>query len=104
MFAGQPEENTKGLTDREIADSAKSAGVPAEVAEGIASQDAYKAHASWVTSQTDPVGKNEKLWTTFQDGRKGFSTPTFVVDGKKFEDNWQVPGVLRAAVDAAKLG
>ncbi|WP_102510107.1 DsbA family protein [Sanguibacter massiliensis] len=101
MFAAQPDEKTKGLTDREIADIAKSAGVPAEVADGIAAQDAYKAHAAWVAAQTGTVGKNEKLWTDFPDGRRGFSTPTIVIGGEKFEGNWQTPGALRAAVDAA---
>jgi len=101
MFAQQPEEGTKGLTDDQIADVAKQAGASDETVEGIADLTSYTTHAAWVAAQTDTVSKDEKLWTRYQDGRAGFSTPTIVVGGEKFDGDWQAPGALRAAVDAA---
>lgn len=104
MFAQQPKEGTKGLTDREIADIAKTAGASAETVDGIADLTSFKTYAAWVAAQTDTVSKNEKLWTTYQDGRKGFSTPTVVIGGQKFEGDWRDQAQLRGAVDAAKKG
>ncbi|QIK84353.1 thioredoxin domain-containing protein [Sanguibacter sp. HDW7] len=100
MFAKQPEENSKGLTDREIADIAKSVGVPAAVSDAIANLDAYKTYARWVGSQTEKASADTKLHT--QDGI--FSTPTIVVGGTKFNGDWRDQTQLRAAVDAAKKG
>lgn len=104
MFAQQPTEGTKGPTDREIADIAKAAGASAETVDGIANLTSYKTYAAWIAAQTDAVSKNEKLWTTYQDGRKGFSTPTVVIGGQKFEGDWRDQTQLRAAVDAATKG
>lgn len=100
MFAKQPEENSKGLTDREIADIAKSVGVPAAVVDGIANLDSYKQFARWVGSQTEKASADTKLHT--QDGL--FSTPTIVVGGTKFEGDWRNEQQFRAAIDAAKQG
>ncbi|MBD9698129.1 thioredoxin domain-containing protein [Flavimobilis sp. GY10621] len=100
MFAKQPEENSKGLTDREIADIAKSVGVPADVVDGIANLDSYKQFARWVGSQTEKASADTKLHT--QDGI--FSTPTIVVGGTKFEGDWRNEQQFRAAIDAAKQG
>lgn len=104
MFAVQPETGPQPLSDREIADIAKTVGAPAEVVDGIADLTSYKTYASWIADRTQAAGSDKKLESDLGQGRRGFSTPTIVVDGEKFEDNWQVPGVLRAAVDAAKQG
>jgi len=96
MFANQPEENTKGLSDRQIADIATGVGVPEDVANGIASRESYTRYARWVGSQTEQASANPKLLT-----EGSFSTPTVVVGGEKFTGDWRDQTQLRAAVDAA---
>jgi protein-disulfide isomerase len=89
LFARQPEENTSGLSDDEIATLATSAGVPAEVVNSFAD----RRFESWVTSMTDRVmasGVN--------------STPTVRINGTKFTGDLYTVGPLTQAITAAKAG
>ncbi|RPF19815.1 DsbA family protein [Myceligenerans xiligouense] len=94
LFANQPAENSAGLSDQQLADFAEQAGVPADVAQGIADGDATDAYRDWVTASTDQATSAEDLANP-QTGQ--FGTPTVMLDGERFED-WSTPGSLRAAV------
>ncbi|MGP7960157.1 DsbA family protein [Sanguibacter sp. A247] len=97
MFAQQPEEGSSGHKDSEIADIAKSVGVPQSVVDDIASAKSYEKYARWIGSQTDKATADTNLHTP--EGQ--FSTPTIVIGGQKFDGDWRAQGALRAAVDAA---
>jgi protein-disulfide isomerase len=98
MFAQQPAENTKGLTDEQIADLAEQAGVPADVAAGIADGTAAETFADWSATATSLVTQDEALA-----GERGFGTPTVTINGEVWGKNgeWQDPAALPAAVQAA---
>lgn len=100
LFANEPEENTAGHTNAELADLARQAGVPAAVADGIKSGEARRTFAQWVTSATASATGNEGLKNP-QSG--SFGTPTITLNGERWDGNWTVPGTLEQAVkDAAK--
>lgn len=107
LFVNEPAEGTEGLTDAEIADIAREAGVPEAVAATIESgeylgQQADAAglpldqtYVPWVVAATEQASKDL--------GRLG--TPTIMIDGKALDTkqyNWQEPGVLAQAVQDAK--
>jgi protein-disulfide isomerase len=93
MFASQPEEQTPGLSDEQIAQVAEQAGVPADVAAGIADGTAHETYEEWVSASSEMAGNDESL----QNAQGGFGTPTVLVDGERFE-NWQVTGALTEAI------
>lgn len=93
MFASQPQENTAGLSDEQIAQVAEQAGVPADVAAGISDGDATDTYREWVTASTELATSNEALFNA----QGSFGTPTVVIDGERFED-WQTPGALTQAI------
>lgn len=82
MFANQPEENTPGLSDEEIAAIALEAGVPQEVVDTFADG----TYVEWVGVATQ------------QAVRDGYGpTPTVVLDGTKVEGvPYYEPGQLAA--------
>lgn len=93
LFANQPEEGTRGLTDTELVDLAVQAGVPQDIANGIPNHQ----YAQWVTSATEQASR---------DGMSG--TPTLALNGviqdPRNDPNaidWSQPGAIRAAVLAA---
>lgn len=96
MFASQPEENTAGLSDEQIAQVAQQAGVPAEAAAGIADGDAHDTFGEWVTASTEVAQEDERLLNA----QGGFGTPTVLVEGERFE-GWQTPGALTEALGGA---
>jgi protein-disulfide isomerase len=95
LFAEQPAEGTSGLTNAEIADIARDAGVPDDVAEQIADGSALDTFGQWVTSATNEVSADENLANP-QSG--GFGTPTITVDGTVFTGDWTDPANLLAAI------
>lgn len=95
LFAGQPEEGTDGLTNSEIADIARDAGVPGDVADQIADGTALDRFGQWVTSATNEVSANPDLVNP-QSG--SFGTPTITIDGKLWTENWTDPNALLQAV------
>lgn len=98
MFANQPQENTAGLTDEQIAQIAEGVGVPADVAEGITNGDARKAYGDWATAATEAATGNSALANP---SSRGFGTPTITIDGKRWDGNWSQTGALQAAVEDA---
>ena len=102
MFAAQPAENTPGLSDAEIADVAREAGVPEEVAALIESSeylgtgdDDPATYQPWVKAATDQGSKD----------LGGLGTPTILLNGDRLdtqEYDWTKEGVLAQAIDDAR--
>ncbi|MCE1173888.1 MAG: DsbA family protein [Propionibacteriales bacterium] len=86
LYAIQPAENTPGLTDAQIAQQAKAAGV----------SDATIATFTQL-SNVDFV--NNTTQAAFADGVT--STPTVLINGTQFTGNLYTAGPLRQAVEAA---
>lgn len=94
MFLNQPEEGTTGLSDAEIQEIARVAGVPDDVVAKIPNY----AYTAWVRSATEQASI---------DGMKG--TPTIAINGDMQDPqanpgdvNWGQPGALEQAIlDAA---
>lgn len=101
LFANQPAENSEGLSDEEIAQIGRDAGVPAEVVSRFTAADGdeeWRVFAPYVASLTDNAGT-----TLASAGGSGeFTTPAIVIDGERWEEDWQQPGALTQAVTAAK--
>ncbi|QZN86093.1 thioredoxin domain-containing protein [Cellulomonas sp. C5510] len=95
MFAGQPDEGTSGLTNDEIADIASDAGVPDAVTSLISDGTALDRFGQWVTSATNAASANQDLVNP-QSG--SFGTPTILVDGTVWTENWTDPSALLQAV------
>lgn len=99
MFAQQPAEGSTGLSDKEIADIAREAGVPDAVAATIGDGSYYRGEDSfkfWVTAATEETNR---------DFPNGWGTPTVLLNGTDLRDlgvNWQVPGALAAAITDAR--
>jgi protein-disulfide isomerase len=94
MFASQPEEQTPGLSDEQIAQIAEQAGVPADVASGIADGDARETYEEWVAASTEVAGSDPDVVNP-ETGQMG--TPTVLIDGERFA-GWQTPGALTQAI------
>lgn len=109
LFTNQPVEtsDTPYLTDPQLADIARTAGVPDAVAATIESGEYFGTQADaagkpldqtyvpWVLAATEQASKDL--------GQLG--TPTIVIDGKVLDTkqyNWQEPGVLAQAIQDAK--
>lgn len=94
MFANQPAENTSGLSDDQIVEIAKAAGVSDEIAERIPDYE----YATWMRQATERASK---------DG-VGF-TPQLAINGVLQDPqsdpnavSWTVEGALRDALIAAQ--
>jgi protein-disulfide isomerase len=98
LFAHEPEEQTPGHTNQELADIAVQAGVPQGVADGIASGEARRTFGQWVYSASREAGANNALANP-QTG--AFSTPSITVDGTLWAEDWRDPAALARAVAAA---
>ncbi|MFE4464995.1 thioredoxin domain-containing protein [Oerskovia sp. NPDC056781] len=97
LLAGQPEEGTAGLSDEQIADVARAAGVPADVAAEIADGGASR-FAGWVAAATGTATGDAAL-----EGPRGFGTPTIVIDGERWEGDWTDPQALPQAVEGESV-
>lgn len=101
MFANQPAEGGEGLTDEEIAQIARDAGVPDEVVARFTAADGdeeWRTFAPFVAALTDEAAT--KLASA--GGKNEFTTPAITIDGKRWEGDWTQPGTLTEAVTAAK--
>ena len=99
MLTNQPEEGTNGLSDEQIADLARDAGVDEAVAAQIADGSYLEGDDSfvpWVTAAT------EEATRAFPEG---FGTPTILVNGENLSDlgvDWRMVGALVDAIEAAR--
>ncbi|GEN79966.1 DsbA family protein [Actinotalea fermentans] len=91
LFASQPAEGTAGLSDEEIANIARTAGVPEEAAAAIADG----TYTWWVGQVTDAA-------RNLYDGR--LATPSIRLNGEPLGDtvDWRVEEALRQAIDDAR--
>ena len=92
LFANQPEENTPGLSDDEIAQVALDAGVPQDVVDAFG-DGTFTPWVSAVTTQAE-----SDLVAAGMD-RPG--TPAILIDGELWGANWTDPAALPDAVAAA---
>lgn len=108
MYVDQPAEGSSGRTDAEIAKIATDLGVPQDVADSFTDT----VNGSYETGSSDNPTSHDGTWRTFapwvmagtnqlQIDQGAISTPTVLINGEKFE-NWQTPGALLDAVNAAK--
>jgi len=91
LFANQPEENTPGLTDEEIANIAIDAGVPSAAVDAIAEG----TYTWWVGQVTDAARER-------YDGR--LATPAVRLNGEPLGDtvDWRDEAALRQAIEDAR--
>jgi protein-disulfide isomerase len=92
-----PAEMTPGLTDAELADLARAAGVPDGIAAGIADRVAMGTYAAWVQAATNAWQADPA--TADSSGTRG--APSVVIDGVLWTGDWTTPGVLAAAITSA---
>jgi len=90
LFANQPEENSTGLSDEQIADLASQAGVPDDVVATLADG----TYTWWAAQATDRASQD----------LGSLSTPTILLDGVPLAEgvDWRVEGALAEAIDAAR--
>ena len=96
MFANQPTEGATGLSDEQIADIARAANVPEDVAGAIADGTATEAFRDWVAGATEVASSDPSVAS-----ERGFGTPTITIGGERWEGDWRVEGALEAAVTEA---
>lgn len=94
LFESQPEEGGPGLSDEQLGQVAEGAGVPADVAAGIASGDAMDTYEEWVGAATKVAGDDPAVQNP-ETG--GLGTPTVLIDGERFA-GWQTVGALTEAI------
>lgn len=99
LFENQPEENSEGLTDEQLASFAKEAGAGSTVTDAIADGTARTTFGQYVYSATQEATGDESL----QNAQGGFGTPTVLLDGERFE-TWNQPGALMDAVTGGDQG
>jgi protein-disulfide isomerase len=87
LFANQPDENTAGLTNDQIAALARKAGVPQEVA-GLFELGTYEP---WIAKTTEAASASGIT-----------STPTVKINGTVFKGDLYTVGPLTQAILAAK--
>jgi protein-disulfide isomerase len=86
LYQHQPAEGTVGLSDNELAAIATEVGVPAGVAETFTDG----VHRGWIVRSTQAANDS------------GVShTPTLLLNGEEFTDDWSTPGALADAVEQA---
>ena len=111
LYTEQPPENTSGLTDAEIADIARDAGVPADVIDTFTDtvEGTYQvAGSDGTTTEKDGTWRTFSPWIvattdaakTFMGGQLG--TPAIYINGEKYTGSPYDPAALTAAVDAAR--
>jgi protein-disulfide isomerase len=99
LLANQPAENTTGLTDDEIGQIALDVDVPQTVVDQFVAPDGSN---DWRTFAPYVAGLTADANTTLTADGGQFGTPAIVIDGERWEGDWQVAGTLTEAVTAAK--
>ncbi|WP_082608434.1 thioredoxin domain-containing protein [Oerskovia sp. Root918] len=97
LLAHQPQEGTEGLSDAQIADVARAAGVPADVVAELADGGAAE-FAPWVATATQAATSDPALA-----GPRGFGTPTIVIDGERWAGDWSDAQSLVQAIEGTAV-
>lgn len=100
LFANQPAENTAGLSDADIAELARQAGVAEPIAASIEDgsyleEGTTTSFVEWAAAATEQASKD----------LGSLSTPTILIDGEKLDPatyDWRQEGVLAQAIDDAR--
>ncbi|GIG24013.1 DsbA family protein [Cellulomonas denverensis] len=95
LFADQPDEGSKGLSDAEIAQLARDAGVPDDVVDqftATADGQDWRTFAPWLQANVNQMREDM--------GQVG--TPYVMIDGEQFQGDLYTAGALTQAVEAAK--
>ena len=100
LFVNQPSEGASGLTDAQIADLARGAGVAADVAAQIEDGSYATGEDSfvpWVTAVTEQAARDLPR----------LATPAVLLDGQDIGQDglgvdWRIPGALAAAVEQVR--
>ncbi|TCC36376.1 DsbA family protein [Kribbella speibonae] len=85
LYAHQPQENSHGLTDAEIARYGEDAGVPSSVT----SKFVDGRYAGWIRKMSDAALPTVE------------STPTVLINGSEFDGSLMIAGPLTEAIEAA---
>jgi protein-disulfide isomerase len=78
LFAGQPQEGTSGLTNKQLVDLVAGAGVDSDKVASCINDETFKG---WVTAATNRALANPDLKNA--DGN--FGTPTVLINGQRYE-------------------
>lgn len=84
LFESQPAENTEGLSDDEIAAIAVASGVPQEVADTFVDG----TFTAWVEAASNQATQDLEQP----------ATPTIIIDGEVYRDDWRDTEALRVAI------
>ncbi|NTW42761.1 MAG: disulfide bond formation protein DsbA, partial [Cellulomonadaceae bacterium] len=101
MFANQPEENTTGLSDDEIAQLALDAGISQDVVDTFTER---AADQDWLTFSPFVAALTAQSTADLEALGSQMQTPTIVLDGALLDTetyNWSIEGQLAAAIEAA---
>jgi protein-disulfide isomerase len=79
LFGSQPREGGRGYTDDQLVQLGRDLGITSA---GFESCVRTGSHDGDVRAQEQAATSSESLRRSFPDGRRGFATPTVVVDGK----------------------
>jgi protein-disulfide isomerase len=95
FYANQPAEGTAGLTDAQIAELVKGAGVASS---DVASCISSKTYVPWVKSATDAALNGPMTAAAKAAGASGAGTPTVLVNGQMYTGSIQDPKAFSAFV------
>ena len=79
LFADQPREGGRGYSDDQLVQLGRDLGITGAAFETCVRTGAHDAD---VRAQEQAAAADESLVRDFPDGRRGFATPTIVIDGK----------------------
>jgi len=96
MFNNQPSESAGGdMSNARMAELAREAGVPADVAAGIEDGTATRTYGQWAVSLTQRAVTDPVL------SQQGFGTPTILINGERWTGDWSDASVIPAAIAEA---
>jgi len=98
FYAGQPEEGTTGLTDKEIIDLVHGAGLVNDDVDACIEDELF---VPWITSATERTTSDPDLVV---EGQPGFSTPTIVVNGVVWDRSNDVMEFIQSAISPSDPG
>lgn len=96
-FANQPDEGVEGLTNNEITDLARQAGVSDDAIDRFADGE----FTQWIAASSERAIEEFKS-TNPETGYEAFGTPTVTIAGVHFEGFWTEPGSITVAVAYVK--
>ncbi|SNS62243.1 Protein-disulfide isomerase [Micrococcales bacterium KH10] len=93
LFASQPTESGSGLTDDQLVELAKQAGVP----DDVAAASVNETFRDWIVNHTEAISSME----TARDDQGNFSTPTILINGERYAGSPVEAEEFRTAIEEA---